>query len=70
MQTAETHMAERRQRIEHALNFATDAYAAFENGGVNDKRNIFSTMRLNATLEGKKLALQSPFWRSFLRLFW
>ncbi len=60
--STDARLSERRQNIERALHFATDALLTFENGSVEDKRGVFSTMRLNSTLEGKKLALQTCFW--------
>lgn len=51
-----------RQNIIRVLDFATGAYERFENGDDKVKRCMFSTIRLNSTLELKKLALQKVFW--------
>jgi site-specific DNA recombinase len=55
-------VAQQQEFIEWAFNFATDAYEIFQNGTENERRTVFSTIRLNSTLEDKELALQKPFW--------
>jgi len=62
MDDTDKNVAQQRKFVEWAFNFATDASEIFQNGTENERRTVFSTIRLNSTLEDKKLALQTPFW--------
>ncbi len=67
MQQAETTYQQLHQTAEKRLNFAADAYELFQDGDDTIKKSIFSDMRLNSTLKGKKLTVHAPFWLTAIK---